>query len=435
MNNKNLQEEHIDEEYGHFEDEYEDEEYSSSSSSEEVIVPLSLLEMNEYEVNDDDDDNDDDEDYTGDTTTTTSVPKHEEEEKEKEGEQSGATKQRPFLFSNLLPLSSIVAPLFRVIASFLSIALRPLHRLYFFITSLVMKTQPWPPTYPTTSHHISPALTTLFTSPQGINKTTLAAAGFDSQGRCLDPRAALQDVPAWRFVQLLGIAIRDPRLYRSALTHPTALDPGSRSLSYERLEYLGDAVLELCTRELLMRENKDADEGLLNSQGQFLVSGSTIAQYGQWLQLDKWILCNAYAMRDGACSSKSILEDSFEALLGAVYLDLGLESARAFLLRSMKECPAVQWEESGAQRDYIGMLLKYTHQRKILAPRYRAEVVHGGGASGGTNSSSNNKKKRYWKAAVEVGGEVVGEGWGDEKKAAEQSAAHMALIGLGELEE
>lgn len=77
-------------------------------------------------------------------------------------------------------------------------------------------------------------------------------------GRCL--QAPLADVPRWQLEMLLGCGLRNASLYRRALIHPTALLPEARVASFERLEYLGDAVLELCTRQLLMDRAPTADE-------------------------------------------------------------------------------------------------------------------------------------------------------------------------------
>ena len=264
-------------------------------------------------------------------------------------------------------------------------------------------------------------------SQEGVNRNTLATAGFDAQGRCAEPLEPLADLPRWRLEQLLDSGIRDASYYRSALTHPTALPTELRLVSYERLEYLGDAVLELCTRQMLMQRTPEADEGELTKQGQYLVAGHKVNTYGAWLGLDKWVCCNAYSMRDGLTGSPHILGDAFEALLGAVYLDRGLEAARKVVLRVMHECPSVQWEELEASKDFKGMLARHAQWRKVSWPQYvvkssRQKVYGTGGL-----------RRKYWNIEVLVGGEVLGEGKAFEKKMAERLAAREALINLGVL--
>ncbi|KAG7669751.1 putative Ribonuclease 3 [Nannochloris sp. 'desiccata'] len=294
----------------------------------------------------------------------------------------------------------------------------------------------WPPKLPAT-RHISPAIDALFLDePGGFNRTSLLAAGFDAQGRCAAPRTLL-DVPAWKLEQLVGCGIGNVNLYRSALTHPTALPPESRALSYERLEYLGDAVMELCTRQLLMERAPDADEGVLTNQGQFLVAGSTVNKYGAWMGLDKWVLCNAYSMRDGLIGSPHILGDSFEALLAAVYVDRGLEAARKLLIRVFNQCPSVEWDKIGFMRDHKGELMKVAHQRRKPLPRYHVvdarHVMYRDDSSGTGNGTAI--KKKYWNVEVEFDGEVIGSGSNFEKREAEREAAREGLVSLGELEE
>jgi len=295
----------------------------------------------------------------------------------------------------------------------------------------------WPPKLPTT-RHISPGIDALFLDESGgFNRASLLEAGFDAQGRCAAPRAPLRDVPAYKLEQLVGCGIGNVDLYRSALTHPTALPPESRALSYERLEYLGDAVMELCTRQLLMERAPDADEGVLTNQGQFLVAGNTVNKYGAWMGLNKWVLCNAYSMRDGLIGSPHILGDSFEALLAAVYVDRGLEAARKLLIRIFNHCPSIEWDKIGFMRDHKGELMKVAHQRRKSLPTYYVVdtryAMYRDDFSGIGNGTP--VKKKYWTVKVEFDGEVIGSASNFEKREAEREAARQGLLSLGELQE
>lgn len=125
------------------------------------------------------------------------------------------------------------------------------------------------------------------------------------------------------------MGIRPTRLpmYVQALTHPSACI--NRTDSFERLELLGDGVLTLVAREMLLERLPSANEGMITIQTSALVSNECISSIAQWLGIGRYIR--------GHCidtdNSRGILCDSFEALVGAVYLDKGLEGARAFITR------------------------------------------------------------------------------------------------------
>lgn len=282
------------------------------------------------------------------------------------------------------------------------------------------KGREWPPEVG--GLHASGTISKLLEKKESIGRTRLAEVGFDSQGRCNDP---LSDIKRWQLELLVGCGVRNVRLYRMALTHPTALPPEMRTESYERLEYLGDAVMELCIRELLMERSPNADEGELTSQSQVLVNGTNVGKYGAWLGLDRWVLRNTYTMRDNAGISPYILGDAFEALLGALYVDRGLEAARRWLLRVVTECPAV--DLSGLSMvDYKGILGRLAQIQKKEMPRYEVAGVQR------RQFGEDGSKRKYWKVNVVFDGSILGQGSGFEKRIAEQEAAHNALLELGE---
>jgi ribonuclease-3 len=286
----------------------------------------------------------------------------------------------------------------------------------------------WPPTL--SEPHVSPAVAGMHLSDDGFSRTALSTAGFDPQGRSSGPTLPLSDVPAWRLEQLVGAGVRNAELYRQALIHPTALQTEQRHLSYERLEYLGDAVLELCTRQLLMERAPDADEGTLTNRGQALVAGATVNRIGAWMCLDRWVCCNAYSMRDSLAASSGILGDAFEALLGAVYVDKGLGAARRLLLRVLKECPALEWDAVEGRRDYKGLLMRsMSAGRKGPSMKVTYSVI----SSRMLPFHGTAMRRKFWVVAAEVGGAERGRGGSFDKREAEQAAAREALEALGEL--
>ena len=281
----------------------------------------------------------------------------------------------------------------------------------------------WPPKLNTI--HSSKKISEILKKKETMSRDSLARIGFDPQGRTLKP---LSDVRRWQLEGLLGCGIRNTALYRTALTHPTALPPELRSKSYERLEYLGDAVMELCIREFLMEQSPEADEGELTSQSQVLVNGSNVSKYGEWLGLDRWILKNAYSMRDSNVVSPYILGDVFESLLGALYIDQGLESARKWLIRVITECPAVDLTELSSP-DYKGTLTRFAQLRKKDMPQYQVIEVNR------KTFGDDGIKRRCWTVQVLFDGEILGQGTGFEKRSAEQEAARDALLAIEEVEE
>jgi ribonuclease-3 len=138
---------------------------------------------------------------------------------------------------------------------------------------------------------------------------------------------AAQTADAW-LQELLGRAPRRPELYQLALTHRSATDDNN-----ERLEFLGDAVLGLVVAEELYRRFPDADEGSLSRLRSRLVSAGPLAQIGTRIGIGAMLRLGSGELRTGGFRRESILSDATEALFGAVYLEGGLEEARALVLR------------------------------------------------------------------------------------------------------
>lgn len=142
---------------------------------------------------------------------------------------------------------------------------------------------------------------------------------------------ALQQRADWpvAWVQAaLGHAVRDPGLFRRALTHRSAPGP-----SNERLEFLGDAVLNLLVAEQLYLRFPAADEGSLSRLRARLVSAAPLAEVGMALGIGEVLLLGGGELRTGGFRRESILADTTEALVGAVFLDAGLDAARLVVQR------------------------------------------------------------------------------------------------------
>lgn len=301
--------------------------------------------------------------------------------------------------------------------SFLTAILK-LYRMLPYVFRSIFQSS-WPPRLEVC--HASETVAHLLENGNQMSKITLADAGFDSRGRYINADDVLIDVPTWKLEQLVRTGIQNPSLYRTALTHATAITPEVRSQSFERLEYLGDAVMELCIREVLMERSPQADEGELTMQAQALVAGTSINNYALWLGLERWVVRNIYAMRDGLAASPHVFGDAFEALLGAVYLDRGLDAAKTLLMNVLDQCPSVEWVQPGESLDYKGQLWRARHLSKQSPPVYLVNAAQSRACG------HNGYRRKYWVVEVFLDGEIKGKGGGFEKKEAEQRAAQAAL--------
>jgi len=222
-------------------------------------------------------------------------------------------------------------------------------------------------------------------------------------------------------MQALGVRFQRPELLRRALTHLSYVYERSRSLeaaiaeSNERLEFLGDAVLELLVSEFLYRRFPNASEGELTAYRAALVRTPTLARWAQQLGLTEFLyLGRGEQPRPGRPVRERILAGAFEAVLAAIYLDRGLRAARSFLRRLLVE-EAENLIALGQNENYKGRLQELTQERLHVTPVYRTIAVTG------------PAHQRTFTAEVLVGERALGVGHGPSKRAAEQEAARRAL--------
>ena len=279
----------------------------------------------------------------------------------------------------------------------------------------------WPPQC--TRRHILEPFSLFLTQKNKKKRPAPEAIGVDTLGRSFE--TAQLYFERWMIEELIDMGIRQGSLgvYRSALTHPSALDPEKRFLSYERLEYLGDAVLELVVRGLLMKRITHADEGILTFQTQAMVKGDAVSAYSAWLGLDKFIMTNAYSMRSSLLESPSILCDAFEALVGAIYVDKGLDAAERFLKGVFTQCPYVDWDSLTLEKNYVAELSrKAVNELEYTMPRYIP--IHSQECYRFANGSSS--VLLYWQQ-VYMGGSLWGIGQSFDERIAQQLAAKATL--------
>ena len=189
-----------------------------------------------------------------------------------------------------------------------------------------------------------------------------------------------------------------------------ANEEGGSGLANERLEFLGDAVLDLVVSELLMEANPDVDEGVLSRARAAAVNATALAQRARDLGLGGFVRLGRGERRAGGADKPSILADTFEALLGALYLDAGLAAVRTLVERELALGSA-----SDDLRDAKTRLSEQVQQGGGEVPRYRTVAERG------------PDHAKEFEVEVSVADEVLGRGSGSSKRSAEQCAAQRAL--------
>ncbi len=211
---------------------------------------------------------------------------------------------------------------------------------------------------------------------------------------------------------IVGHAFADRTLLSAALTHPSwaAEHPGAPS--YDRLEFLGDAVLGFIVSDDLFRALPDAPEGELTVRKHHVVSGASLASVAAELGVSELLLLGRGAHAAGERERASVLENVVEALIGALYLDAGLPAATAFVQRILAERIT---GPLGPPVDPKSALQQLTQADSGTLPEYRITATEG------------PPHDRVFRAEVTLDGTVLGTGEGQSKQAAEKAAAAAAL--------
>jgi ribonuclease III len=226
--------------------------------------------------------------------------------------------------------------------------------------------------------------------------------------RVLDAAAALK-IEFEQF-DLLRLAL----VHRSYLNE-LDLDSDEVALeSNERLEFLGDAVLGMVTAEFLFENFPDLPEGELTSYRTALVRTETLANWARQFHLDQHLYLGRGELINEGQVRERILAGAFEAVVAAIYLDLGLDTCRTFLQRLL-EADAETIISVGQVTNYKGRLQELIQERERLTPSYRTLTVSG------------PAHDRRFEVEVLVGDQRIGVGSGSSKRTAQQEAARNAL--------
>lgn len=215
------------------------------------------------------------------------------------------------------------------------------------------------------------------------------------------------------FEKNIGYTFRDKQLVKTALTHSSYANESKESIAYnERLEFLGDAVLQLVTSEKLYKENPGMPEGKMSKQRAALVCEEALAGYSSEIDLGAYLMLGKGEETTGGRKRPSILADAFEALIGAIFLDGGMDSAKKFVLRFVDAAHL-------SLQDYKTLLQEIIQKN----PGERLSYVVCG--------ESGPDHDKCFQVEVHLNSNVIGKGSGKSKKQAEQAAAKEALALMG----
>ncbi|MBI2673698.1 MAG: ribonuclease III [Candidatus Zambryskibacteria bacterium] len=223
-----------------------------------------------------------------------------------------------------------------------------------------------------------------------------------------------------KFEKRAGVVFKDKNLLKQAFTHRSYINE-NRDLALEhneRLEFLGDAVLELAITGYLYERLKHSDEGELTALRSALVNADTCSQVAQTLGANEFLLLSKGELKDTGRARQYILANTLEAIIGAIYLDRGYDIAKNFILTHI--APLV--ENILATGDWIDAKSRFQEKAQeymSMTPIYKT-----------IRESGPDHDKRFV-VGVYVNEEVYGKGEGKSKQDAEQEAARQALEAKG----
>ena len=218
----------------------------------------------------------------------------------------------------------------------------------------------------------------------------------------------------------IGYNFKDSHLLGHAVTHSSYVNEKhmKKADCNERLEFLGDAVLELISSEYLFFENQTMPEGELTKLRAALVCEKALCQYAIELGLGNFLFLGKGEESTGGRKRPSILADAFEAVIAAIYLDGGMEPATEFVLHYV--VPAIENHTPAAFKDYKTILQEII--QKNPEERVTYELVE----------ESGPDHNKHFVVEVHLNSNVIGRGEGRSKKNAEQAAAKVALELMGQ---
>lgn len=213
----------------------------------------------------------------------------------------------------------------------------------------------------------------------------------------------------------LKITPKNLRLFEQAFVHRSCLNESKRfTQSNERLEFLGDAILSLIVSQFLYLKRPQDDEGALTNLRSFIVKTPSLAKVSQKLSLGKLLKLSKGEESSGGRNNLQILANTYEALLGAIFLDQGISVATSFVQTTLLNI-LISYVRQGAPKDFKSQLQEIVQDKAKTSPRYKIL------------QSLGPDHARKFIVGVFMRGKKWGEGTGSSKQAAEEEAAKEAL--------
>jgi len=213
--------------------------------------------------------------------------------------------------------------------------------------------------------------------------------------------------------KIVGTKVNDIQIYQTAFVHKSALSETIKECN-ERLEFMGDSVLSLVVTKHLYTCYPKAQEGFLTRIRIKLVSGPTLAIFAKFLGLHQWVVMDERAHEKGWNNNPKILEDVFEAIIGAIYMDLGMIHAREFILRIINNPQVVDFRSLLIDTNYKDVITRHCQAKKWDPPNFVA-------------TQESNGIEKWFSVKLFVQGKYCGQGTGKSKREAEQASSLVAL--------
>jgi ribonuclease III len=212
--------------------------------------------------------------------------------------------------------------------------------------------------------------------------------------------------------------IKNPQLFDEATTHRSYLNEVKEKIpSNERLEFLGDSILSFIVSDYLFSKYPDFNEGKLTNLRSLLVNTKMLGSLSKECDLGTHLKLSKGEEESGGRNNQSLLADTFESFLGALFLDQGLEEVKKFVYQTVIP-RADEFLKSNVLKDPKSRLQEYVQSKKQGSPNYRVTLEEGPAHA------------RKFTVGVFVKDELLGEGNGKSKQEAEEDAASKALVKL-----
>lgn len=219
-----------------------------------------------------------------------------------------------------------------------------------------------------------------------------------------------------KFEEYAGISFKDKQLLRQAFVHRSYLNENKTSVleHNERLEFLGDAVLELVVTEYLFKKFTDKPEGELTAYRSALVNANTLASVAEKIHVNDFLLLSKGESKDKGRARQVIMANAMESIIGAIFIDSGYEAAEKFVSQHILILTE-QIIEQGSFIDSKSLFQEKAQENTGITPSYK------------TTKEEGPDHSKVFTVGVYLETELVVEGTGKSKQEAEQSAAQKAL--------